>query len=203
MRTKTIGIYKFEELSPKAKQSAIDAYRAKGYQPAWTDENFDTLRAFEKVFPIKITNSSYGDRGEGVTFHFTDYSTSCEVIEELSGQRLATYIWNNYRGHLYKGKYYSNKPVGSNNHRSRHSKIQLETSCVLTGYCIDDDILDPIYAFLKKPLATTTFRHLLEDCFDAWVKACNADIEWQDSDEYISDYLIANDYEFTEDGKQY
>lgn len=215
MRTIELKLYKFEELSEEAKQKAIEDWRSNDTEIAWASENRQTMEKFAEIFPIKVTNWSYGGRGEGVSFRFT----ADDCIEELSGQRLATYIWNNYKSDLFKGKYYRHLSDGSKRifHKrikseqlknpgrrcdwfnAYYSGIILDHSCVLTGYCMDDDILDPIYKFLDKP-TNQNFRELLEDCFDEWIKACNRDIEWQNSDEYIIETIQANDYEFTEDG---
>jgi hypothetical protein len=206
MRTITKQIYSFSELSDKAKIKAIDNYRAIGYEPAWAKENEDTLNKFAEIFPVNIKSWSYGDRGECVRFTFTANSD----IEELTGQRLATYLWNNYKTSLYKGKYYSlwSKTEKSYQYykegypvlKQRYSKVILENSCVLTGYCIDDDILQPVYDFMSKP-TNINFKELIEDCFSAWVKACNADVEDQNSYESIADIFEGNNYEFLENGE--
>lgn len=220
MKTKTINIYSFSELSDKAKEYAIDEYRNRMHEYFWADENRETLEKFAEIFPIKVTYWSYGDRGEGVNFHFTDNNN----LEELSGIRLAAFIWNNYRGDIFKGRYYHCENFGMTDHRIKHNRvrsteiktgpnkgkfinsyysaIQLTTDYPLTGYCMDMDILDPIYNFLNKP-DSSTFYDLLNDCFEGWVKACNADIDYQNSDECISENIEANDYEFTEEGKMY
>lgn len=208
MKQITLSLYSFEELSEEAKQKAIEDHRdlCNGDQPAWADENRESMEKFSEIFPIKVTNWSYGGRGEGVDFRFETE----DYIEELSGVRLATYIWNNYKNKLFKGKWYSkawdeklrilNPSKGTG--VERRSKIILDNCCVLTGYCMDDTILDPIYQFLNKP-SNIDFRELLEDCFDAWIKACNSDIEWQNSYEYLSEELINNEYEFEEDGSKF
>jgi hypothetical protein len=194
--TTTTDVYTFAELSEESKEKAIENYRNKGYEPDWQSENIDTLNKFAEIFPVKIKNWEYGSyRGDGVSFEFTADSD----IEELTGQRLATYLWNNYKSYLYKGKYYSIHKNGK--YYSRHSKIQLEHSCVLTGYCMDDDILQPIYDFMSKPDKRTDFKELMADCFHAWIKACNEDIEYQNSDEHIKEELEINNYEFTENGE--
>lgn len=208
MRTIELKLLKFSELSDKAKEKACENYRNKGYEPAWTQENRETMEKFAEIFPIKIMNWSYGGRGEGVSYCFTVDDT----IEELSGQRLATYIWNNYRHDIFKGKYYSspmrNVPVDKQHpagltYTKRYSKIILENCCVLTGYCMDDSILAPIYKFLNKPDINVNFKDLLDDCFDEWINACNADVEFQNSDEYVGEHLEANEYEFIEEGETY
>jgi len=200
MRTITTTVYKFNELSDEAKDNAIENYRNSDKEYFWLDENRETMEKFAKLFPIEVTNWSYGGRGEGVSFT----SSMDGAIEELTGQRLATYLWNNYKRDLFKGKYYSKQRATSTPEKyqyvKRYSRIQLENSCVLTGYYMDNEILDPIYQFLDSP-RNINFLELLEECFDAWVMACNQEIESQDSDEYIADHLEANNYEFTEEGE--
>lgn len=209
-------VYSFEELSDEAKQKAVEDHRdlCSGDQPAWSAENRQTMEKFSEIFPIKVTNWSYGERSEGVSFHFE----AEDYIEELSGFRLAKYLWNNYKGNLFKGKFYGNlktnefvkhKRIKSselykngNRFNPYYSAIKLDSSCVLTGYFMDDNILGPIYDFLNKP-TNINFRDLLEDCYFEWIKACNADIEWQNSNEYLSEELINNRYEFEEDGSKF
>lgn len=222
MKTVEINLYKFDELSERAKQKAIETYRSNNSDYFWADENRQTLEKFAEIFPINIRDWSYGGRGEGVYFSFT-----CDDnIEELTGQRLATYIWNNYKSDLFKGKYYHSQNFGLTDHKlihrrvkstqitnncpnkgkwsnSYYSAITLENSCVLTGYCMDDEILNPIYEFLNKPIENISFRDLLENCFDSWVTACNSDYEYQNSDEYISETLADNDCDFEKDGSIY
>jgi hypothetical protein len=211
MRTVRTKVYKFDELSEEAKERAIETYRqwAEGDTPAWADENQQSMEEFAKIFPIRINRWSYGDRGEGVYFEFTDDYN----LEEMKGQRLATYIWNNYRDSIYKGKYYSlwSKTEKSYEHykegypvlKTRYSRITLEGSCPLTGYMMDNVLLDPIYDFMKKPDPETNFRDLLETCFHAWIKACNDEIEYQNSDEYLIQEIQAQEWEFRKDGSRF
>jgi hypothetical protein len=215
MKTVKINVFSFNELSKEAKQTAIENYRNNNTEIFWTDENRESMEKFAEVFPIEVTNWSYGGRGEGVSFHFTAHGD----IEELKGQRLATYIWNNYRGEIYSRKYYGDANVkhcikhkriecidhkNGNFTNAYYSAITIETgNCPLTGYYMDNEILDPIWKFLDKPSESVSFKDLLEVCFDSWIEACNNDIEEQNSDEYISDNIEANGYEFTEDGEQF
>jgi hypothetical protein len=214
MRTKTIKIFKLSELSEKAKETAHENW-LRNWENTWADENRETLEAFAKVFPVTITDWSYGGRGEGVGFRM-DVD---EEVEELRGQRLANYIWNNYRNELFKGKYYRhveprNEPIahpkltrsklsgGPNKGKyfQAYHGITLEHSCVLTGYCMDDVILGPVYEFLDKPDEAVTFRELLENCFDKWVRACNEDSENAQSMETFEADAEANEWEFDQYG---
>ena len=222
-RTIRTKIYKFQELPEAGKEQAIQKWRERTEEYFWQDENRESLEAFEKVFPITISTWSYNGQGSGVSF-----SIHSSEIEELKGIRLATYLWNNYRDEIYSKKYLKSwvtaQPV---KHRKVKSVLcsvkagwhnpdligsyyntyyssELETyNCPLTGYCMDNELLDPMWKFLDKPDKHTDFDDLLRSCFDSWITACEKDIEWQNSDEYISEHLIANEYEFTADGRLY
>lgn len=181
-------MYKFEELTPLAQSVAIHNYReyTQRYDDySWQNENNDTLKAFADLFEINLNRGTDNPRFE-----------LYDNILELSGQRLATYLWNNYRTKLYKGKYYYTKT------KSRHSRVTLEHSGVLTGYCLDDNILSEIYSFIAKP-DSRDFKTLLINCLESWEYAVRRDQEYQDSDLYIIETIIANEYDFTKDGKQY
>ena len=204
MRTEKIKIYKFNELTDEAKEKAIEDYRNTDNY-FFGSENEASLKAFENIFPILIGRWSYGgDRGDGISF-----SMECDIAE-LSGQRLATYIWNNYRDQIYKGKYYSSRAVPTGrttppmiNYKYRYSKCTLEEGYNLTGYCADEYLLQPIFDFLKQPVSTMTFEDLMRECLDEWIDKCTKDVEYQYSDEYIEDTLEANEYEFYETGEIY
>jgi hypothetical protein len=214
MKTIQINTYKFSELSEEAKQNAIEEYRSNNTEYFWACENRQSLEKFADIFPITVKDWSYGGRGEGVYFKFnTD-----DNIEELSGQRLALYLWNNYKNDIYSKKYHYVKSHNKINHKrvkselikkgsnaglyhnSYYSAIFIETyNCPLTGYCIDNSLLDEIWKFIDKP-DSRNFRDLLEDCFNEWVKDCNADVDYQNSDECITETIEANDYDFDEEG---
>lgn len=46
-------------------------------------------------------------------------------------------------------------------------------------------------------------KELIEEAKDHWLKALDQEYEWLTSDEGVSDMLINNEYEFTEDGETY
>jgi hypothetical protein len=211
MKTKTITIYSVSELSEQAKENAHSNW-LDGFSYPWEADNRSVLDKFTDIFPVSRIQFEYGGGGQDyIGFNFTEN----EAIMELSGQRLATYIWNNYRNRLFKGKYHSvnsNVPVhhnrvtyttlrNGNTHNAYGSAIFLDNCCPLTGYCIDDNMLKPIYDFLDKP-DDTTFLELMDKCLHAWLKACSDDYEGCQSMEYFIDECEANDYEFAEDGER-
>lgn len=197
VRTVRVKVYTFDGLNEKAQEQAIDCMRRSYYEDgyAWDSENRKSLKKFIDIFPVELYR-----RGEG--FRFVD-RTGHQTLSELSGIRLATFIWNHYRRDLFKAKYMSNKPVGSANYRYRYSNCQITHECVLTGYWMDDQILQPVYDFLNKPVASIDFEYLMTTCYAAWEKAIETDQEFQDSREQIVENIRANEYEFTADGKRF
>lgn len=180
MRTETVNIYRFSELSPEAQQKAIaDYYRDGDYH--WDSENYATREAFEGM--IELTDNN----------------------RDLSGIRLMAYLWNNYGHNLYEGKYYSTGGKwidGKYNYKKRYSKCQFVCDCPLTGYGMDMDILKPFIEAMHKPYKWT-FADLYQECLDAWQKAYDADITSQQTVEYFADHAEANNYEYYENGEQY
>jgi hypothetical protein len=214
MRTVRTKVYKFNELSKPAQHVAMDWWR-EGETYDWIyDQAWTSIEKFADIFDIKIKAFDYQEmyRSEW-RFDMQD------DILELSGQRLATYIWNNYKSKLYKGKYYgcveadkyiqhprirskqlTNKGRLKNWFNPYYSAVTLDHSCVLTGWCYDDSLLEPIYEFLDKP-DSRDFKELLQDCLYAVAKDVRAEVEASGEDSNVADTIMANDYEFTKDGR--
>lgn len=191
MREETIKVYKFQELSPKVQEKVIEQFQNEDWLYSWQDENNETLKAFEKIFPVIVRDWEYGGGRTDINFKFL----IDEDHENLTGIRLMKFIINNYGGFLWKKKYL--KHVKG---KARYSRIQKEASCALTGYYMDEEILEPIYNFLKKPKDGVTFEDILRDCLWSWVHACEKDWEQAYSRENIEEMLEANEYEFTAGG---
>ena len=190
--TKIINLYSFSELPENIKQKILSNYRTDDYYPS-QDDNNSTLKAFQYIFPVTIKNYDYGYR------NYINFSFNLDIeIENLSGLRLRTYIINNYDWYLFKPKYLSHikgKPV--------YSKINFSDSCTLTGYYLDNEILQPIYYFLLSPDSTICFHDIMHSCLHAWIAACDNDYQNWNSDEYITEEINDNEYLFTIDGTIY
>lgn len=185
---KSINIFSFSELSDSAKENALNQLRSLDYY-----DNYDEITASWDKFTEVLPN---------------DYTDYYDEIMNLSGVRLLKYLWNNYKNVLYKGRYYRVKGKvkphkrikTSGNFQAYYSAIQLENDCPLTGCTYDMEILDPIYSFMAKP-DNTSFKTLIKRCTRAYEKAIEAEEEYSQSDEYLSEMAEANDYTFFESGK--
>lgn len=65
------------------------------------------------------------------------------------------------------------------------------------------DILQPVYDFLEKPNTSTTFEDLMNEIESAISKTFQQNEEWVNSDEYITEQIESNEYDFTKDGKRF
>ena len=76
-------------------------------------------------------------------------------------------------------------------------------STPLTGYYIDNCILDPIYQFLKSPTENITFDCLMNECLDSFFRACRDDMESTRTLEHFTEESNANGWEYLSDGKPF
>ena len=201
-QTEVFTIDELLELYPDAAERAHEDYLASGDYYAWGSDNEATLNAFAKLFPVEIISWSYGDYSgnNGVSWHHL----CMDGIEDLRGIRLYKYLWNNYGDTLFPFKTYYHRTSGKKR-RSKCLRYPGDGWGDLTGYCRDGDILDPIYKFMRNPIAArdTTFEDILNDCVQSWAVACNQDVEESQSQEYFIDMARGNDWLFTKDGDFY
>lgn len=177
-------VYKFNELSEKAQQNVLDTFRHNQDYP-WIYDNKACLDMFVKSFPfVEISNWEYGYR------NYIDFVITND-LEDLAGVRLWKWLKNNFHDIVYTdyGK------------ASPHATKSVFESCPLTGYCVDDDLLQPLRDFLTRPKQSVTLYTLIQDCLTAWMQACNNDYEYWQSEEAIKDDIDANDYEFYDNGE--
>lgn len=190
---KNLQLFTFNELSDNAKAKALNDFN---YSEYYFDYIYDDANNTLKVFKD--------------TFYNNDSN-----INELEGLRLYKYIINNYYNVLFKPKYIGSlkkdvpvyhkrikiiKYKNGNISNFYYSKVLKINSCVLTGVCYDDDILKPIYEFLKSPY-NINFDELISDCLDSLEKSIQNEIDYNYTDEAKAEYLSANEYYFTVDGK--
>lgn len=187
METRSIKVFRFEELEEKIQDEIIYKYSEVNDYP-WYSENKNVMKEFESIFPIHVTYYGLG-------IEFT--TTFDKNVEVMRGIRLAKYIYNNFDTFLYKPKMFWK------NSKSRKSKVFVDTCCVLTGYYLDDVILKPIYDFINKPDNSTTFEYLIGSCLNEWIKACTEDCDNWYSRENIIEIMRNNDYWFFADGRFY
>lgn len=173
MRTITIEktLYKFDELSDKAKQAAKDKHAAiMGY--AWRREALASIEKLADHFDGKVHdyNIDWFNRF-GCSMSFMMPEMGVELIQERLSQ-LGTFNPETLEGH---------------------------GDCKLTGYCHDESAIDGFRkAFMRD--GYQDLGRLMNRAFKSWIDACCADCDDQYSDEQFSETCDANEYEFLENG---
>jgi len=210
MKTIRIKVYSFNELSNESKQIAIENYRNKGYNDGsfYAEEIISSVKKIADVFNLKL----------GRTYSDIRKSNIDDNILQLTGARLYKYIVNNYYNELFTPTYLKSfdrairckqfickihKDYKGNEYTQLFSKIKVDNSCTLTGVCCDNDILQPVYDFLKKIDTSLTFEDLINEIENAISKCFESNEEWVNSDEFITEEIENNDYQFTKDGKRF
>lgn len=190
MRTIRIKLYKFSELSESAKQNAIEWYR-NGQEFHWSSEWIESLECALKHYDIELKDYSIdwdNINCSDTRIEFTQDDNYSDGIENIQGVRLWKYLQKNYSTYFckYDKKY----------------KQTLDGYCPFTGYCGDENFLDPMRNFIKKP-TNITFRELIEDCTHELLKSGCNNWEYQQSEEAIIETIEANEYEFTITGERF
>lgn len=200
MRTVEVKLFQYDELSEEAKEKARNWWRSIDSY-GWHSENRETLEAFCNAFPVDAKDWEYSPYHARISPRFTGE----DELGELSGLRLRTYLVNGsgWSRLLWQAKTYSKHPDYWPGVKKRKSRIIVEpTSCPLTGFYLDEVLLDVLRAFIAKPDGRTC-AELLGDCLHAWANACRDDMAANETDEAAEDAIRANEYEFTEDGERY
>lgn len=193
MRTVTVthDLFLLGELSPQAQEKAYhDWLNLADY--GWHRENTATLEAFCRLFEVECRHWSY----DAYTYQYRFEMCAIGQIEQMTGVRLLKLLTNHYWEELFLPKTYFLRYQ-----KRRKSRIFRTNDCVLTGYCMDYDILQPVYDFLAKPDPQVSFRTLIDHCLDSFFRACMKDCEYQFSMENFKELSAANDWEYLDNGR--
>ena len=163
MKEITISLYDYDELSPEAKEHALEEWRSEDVEHFWGRELEDTLKKLQKELGISVTQweytPTYHDSGVIRFTHYTDDQLA------LAGRRAQAFLWNNF-AHLImqpRKQWYAKhrdgrvdlsgslRCDGEWENTYRKSKIFFDRtydgSCPLTGVSFDNDALDPLVYF--------------------------------------------------------
>lgn len=186
MKQHTIETYSFKELSDDAKAVALsNAAQDEFLGDHVLSESLESLKGFADFYNLNLDYSFgiFPDRGE-----FIRATIDNDELSELSGVRLYKYLENNY------STYY--------NQFSKETNNTLAGECPFTGVCYDENLLDEMRSFMKKP-DERTFQDLINDCTDTFMTDIHKEGEYLSSDEALTEDIEINEVEFYESGRTY
>lgn len=202
--------YFLKELSEQAKQKAYEQWYSKITYYNGGNEVKETLERFCDYFDVDCYSWDFNSYDYNYKFRIEN-----DILidnENISGIRLAKYVWNNYAKYITKGKYFSlwSKTERSMNNpsmdklKSRYSKVMTSMEdCPLTGVCFDCDALDPIIKCLAYQTLYNSYENLINECLDSLFKAARDDCEYAYSMERFEEDAINNEWEYNEDGSNF
>lgn len=192
MRTIEVKLFSYDELSEKAKENALEKYRATE-EYFWFDDGLKSIKWGLALFDFKLSKRYNIDllgvsNIKLISHHIED------AVEELYGLRLQKYIYNTYYDRIYELRDFLKGD------KVRRSRIMVDRRYSYTGYCADVIFLDELYEFMAKP-DNRTFKELMMDCCEAVINDMQKDYAYQLSEEYFRERCFGNNCEFYEDGE--
>jgi len=132
-------------------------------------------------------------RQNGFEYALQDESfDSLDAFCALFGVKVTGYSIGTY-GHSYI------KTDAENSHFRGWNKAKVNAIPeFLTGYCLDCDFIE---VFKREFEKTGDALYSFSEAIDAGLSDLIEDMRWQESDEYIAEFLTANDYQFLENGR--
>lgn len=213
MRHETLTLYKFYELNEEAQDRAI-----KEVGPVITEDANDVecyeysaaLKEIEKAFGIGVDDYTVGSYGRcDFDFHFTEGRLVNWDWDDLTNADNPSLLLRYYnlvddrcREHSFYAKTF--KKGEKYDCKSRYSKILcVPYSYMLTGtWCTEavDDVMNDFWQFYKRGFTVREFvSEILERFFAQW----QADLEYQETREFIVDEIDSQEMEFLADGRRY
>lgn len=198
MKTIELKLYKFEELSQEAKDYAVDKQRDYEY------EHGNPLEFFSEVYNEKLLEAGFEEtkiqyslsysQGDGLSFS-AKYFTKLELLYlEVLGkgkEKTAKLLAENTEVRI----------TGNTGHYCYAHTSQVDLYFEnYTSYinCENIDNIENVQGQVLNKL-TTIYMNLCKELEDIGYK----EIEYQQSDEAIQETIIANEYDFLEDGTQF
>lgn len=189
MKTITLQLYTFDELSDEVQKEIIERERwniMEQCMEGYGSDYVTSLRAFEKL--TNTQSYSWSVNYSGYDFNFKcsynpifECPVNCDndiYAEDLCGKLLFRYINNNIMPYITHGQYYSTSGEcidGKHTYKHRRSRVikSLE-DCPLTGMCYDYYLLEPIIKYYKTWCSypdNFSLTDLIEQCYDSFSNA--------------------------------
>lgn len=182
MKTITINLYDFDELSKEAKTKALQEHCSQS-DFFWYDEYFESLKAGIEHFDFELNDYSIDYTGYSPSYIKITAKDDCD----LTGEALKTYLLANY-----------NEAFNQITKKYQPTFTE-DLDCMFTGYCADISFMEPINEFIKKPY-DITIEELIQKGFDNWLKDIKSEYEYTQTEDYFKDHCEANEYTFEANG---
>jgi len=200
MRTIETKLFSFNELSEEAKENAIENQRNNEHylDYEWWDFVYEDFHQKIKDRGFDITNiyfRGFWSQGDGAMFEY-DGLDSKLLDEAVDSLKLPE-----WKKAVLKNGYISGKGRQSGHYcheKSCSHNIYVESDNGMQYYDNIESLFDKHHTDIEDYIEEV-YVDLCQELYSVLEK----EYEWLMSDESISDHLIANEYEFEEDGTRY
>jgi len=176
VKTRTINIYSFDELSAKAKEVARNWFREASSNDEWWDFIYEDA---ERI-GLKITSFDLDRRLHAKGKFIKDAFYSANAILKEHGEDTETAK----DAKVFLGEWKESK-------KSYHKEKR----------DVDGDMNHDVEDFEDSEVAEELEAAFLKTLLDDYARMLQSDSDYRDSDESIDENIRANDYEFYENGK--
>lgn len=194
MQTVTIEIFKFNELSAEAQKVAIDNYRNSMDEVLYFFKDYVQEQLKDEGIELDKRGLQYSlsySQGDGLSF--------AGEFDVLKMVKLALPNLSEIRQNIISQCIYKLRSSGNTGRYCYASSNDVEME--YNYNCWDEDKYSNLTVLCNTVLEFTQ-NYYMEIC-SKFEKQGYADIEYQYSNEAIEDIIIANEYDFTIDGKTY
>ena len=196
--TRTVAIYKFDELDDDAKEVARDWWRNGGLDYEWWDHIVDDAKRVGALIGFEIDKvyfSGFYSQGDGACFEGTyRYSSGwkAKLKAEIGGETLEEML-----------------TLGEELQAiQRLCYYKLEASSRHSGFYYHERSMDISLDMSECPESSYADQEPYEEIRDAfasfaqWIySSLEAEYEWLNSDEQVDESIRTSDYEFYENGE--
>jgi hypothetical protein len=199
MRKIEVSLYKFDELTPKAKQKAIDDLRNSGDYPhdKWYEYVYDdcleifTMLGF-RTSQKQMAHNGFGNQGDGACFEGEWFPENIDI------DRLKAYAPQDLKLHgiAVAFVYLAERMPHAIATLDHYGRYYHENSIT---FMIDGNRNEEPFATVDD-LVAEQFRNACKALFRWFYERLENDYGYYTSDEGITENLQNNDYEYTENG---
>lgn len=175
MKTIEVNLYQFEELSNEAKENAIEKNRIMNVEHDWWDCTYESM----KEVGVKINSFDIYYRNINITIEDSEHTAS-KTIE-------------------YYGEGMEVVKISKRFIADRDALIKkLGEGNDIDGYSVKEEFIDEYDEEIE--YLEEEYRKEMAEEILTWLRD---EYEYLQTDEAVAETLIANDYEFTEEGEIY
>jgi len=210
MRTKETTVYQYNELSEKAKERARDWFRERNLEYDWYESDYEALQTLGRLFGMEVDlkrtyfNGFYS-QSSGCSFEADiDIVKMFECIRLESWKeefpnvefRFPTQTKNMLRV-MKIAELLDVRGSVSNANRETAVRVNLDWDSTDCSGMKSRDRIDEVMREIEE--YTQDVAEEINNWFYRWLES---DYEYLQSDESIEEGIIANEYEFDEDGRR-